>query len=144
MKTHPFFISVFVFLSVYIYGCSNHYNTDDRYQYYLKDIDTTTFEKYNLISFTGLKSGRFYVLSRKCTLLKTEEDYKVSKLEIGKKYSLHLSHIDTTIVAELHFIPTRQIEVYFNDSTIIWQQDTFRTNIFMTEEIKGLYLLRNR
>ena len=140
MKTYIFFAFVNIVVLVCMVGCSNSYINSERNVYYLKVIDSSTFEKYNFFYFIDQDSERYYVLSRKVNLSTTDKNYLSNRLEIGKKYPLHLFQIDTTIVASLRFVPTRQIEIYFIDSTTIWQQDTFRTDIYMTDEIRGLYI----
>lgn len=136
----------FIFLLIFLLSfnsCIKQTYNDSENRFTLTDIDSTTFEKYIFFSFKNVSNENFYVLSEKFSNLKDSINIS-EKLDIGKKYQLNFVHIDTTIVAKLHFTPTRPIDIYSDETLTIWKQDTFRKDIYMSNDIKGLNVIKSK
>ncbi len=126
-----------------LFNSCQHYINYSELNYCLKVIDSTTFDIYNVLFFENCKYDFYCVLSKKTELSKDmflNNNYEI--LIVDECYKIKLNRIDSTIVAKLDFNPTRQIDVYLYKSKIVWEQDTFKTTIFTTNEIKDKYFIK--
>jgi len=137
-------ITIFIHTILFtLFNSCQHYINYSELNYCLKVIDSTTFDIYNVLFFENCKYDFYCVLSKKTELSKDmflNNNYE--RLIINECYKIKLNRIDSTLVAKLDFNPTRQIDVYLYKSEIVWEQDTFKTTIFTTNEIKDKYFIK--
>jgi len=138
------YIALIAISLVVIYTNSSRFpeQSDISGKYKLRWMDSTTFEKYNFICFRDSVNKDRFVISGK---INKQTDSTVMNdfvyLRVGKVYHLDLRRIDSTFVMKAHILLTKQqISVYGDDSLIYWQDDTVRTTIYTTDDIKGLYV----
>ena len=68
---------------------------------------------------------------------------KFEHMEIGKEYDLELKMIDSVVTMKLDYFYFRgrmSEVVIFDDGVTIWEKDTVRTTVYITDDIKGLYV----
>ena len=137
------YLQAILIISLLSISCSQSMSSNKNI-YFLEHINSEFFVKYNLFIFRNIDFQVYYVISEKVdTIIDLGLNSFYQKLMPNKSYFLSLKKIDSLLVGETKFYPTRKIDIFFNNSEVIWEQDTFRVKLFKSNEIKNLYLKNN-
>ena len=137
------YLQAILIISLLSISCSQSMSSNKNI-YFLEHINSEFFVKYNLFIFRNIDFQVYYVISEKVdTIIDLGLNSFYQKLMPNKSYFLSLKKIYSLLVGETKFYPTRKIDIFFNNSEVIWEQDTFRVKLFKSNEIKNLYLKNN-
>ena len=133
-------------LFVLLSSCTNsNYLQNENGQYFVKDIDTTFFVKYNSIILQNSKNENIWLLSEKFINEDSIVRYKSKyhKLDEKTTTNLKLIKIDSLKLIKAKIKQNRSNEfLYMMDNELLWKTDTVKHDVWFSPQLKGLYLIK--
>ncbi len=114
-------------------------------QYFVKEIDTTFFVKYNSIILQNSKDENIWLLSEKFINEDSIVRYKsmYHKLDEKTTTKLKLVKIDSLKLIKAKIKQNRSNEfLYMMDNELLWKTDTVKYDVWFSPQLKDLYLIK--
>lgn len=123
-----------------IYSCNSAKQNIERNidTYKVSYIDSLFFRDYILLYLKNENDKKRLLLSRRVDPNLISSEYK--KIKVGENYAINISKIDSTFSVEKNdrFYTTQML--VDEDKQLIWSNDTFRTIIYMSNNIIDGYI----
>ncbi len=134
-----FVVSIIIFL-VGLCSCSsnNTFNKECSNCYKLKLLDSATFQNYIFLVINDNAENNYYLLSSKVGDDQIDTMRNLRKLKVGDEINMNLNKIPSTIVDNSTY-SNNTLSGYHYKDIIIWYLDTFRVDLYNSNQIVDKY-----
>lgn len=138
-KTNLVFIVFLISFAIYAnFGCSSYISENKMKKFYVNVIDSTLFRDYIFIFLNSETTDNILLLSKRNLTVNNLRGYE--KIQRDRFYNLNLTLIDTVIQCKTR---ANTPDVYRIDDRVIWFNDTIRTPVYMTNDVKDVFIRIN-
>lgn len=133
------YIIIILVYFLQIISCSgSHVNKD---MYFVSNINSKLFEGYHWVTLKNKNKKQLFLISQKNENINAIDT--IEKIKIGSNYTLTIHHLDSSITLNPSSIRTANGQIFIGN-VLIWENDTVKTDLYMSNDLIDLYIIKNK